>query len=236
MDISVYMPVYNGAKTIRRCIDSVLSQEFNGEWEFIIVDDGSEDETVMLIKDYDDPRIKLFERPHLQIVEASNFALEQCTGKYCARIDSDDVMLPGRLQKQYDFMEAHPEFGLTCGDVTVVYPTHRAEMKNNGTEIMMNDIIRRHPIVHSTVMFRSELGLRYEKEYEWAEDLHLYLEFIANGGRIFSLPEFLCDTYKHKMQATSVHKLETTLRAIKTKMKHLSSNSPQVSFFKNLKK
>ena len=98
MDISVCMPVYNGEKFIKRCIDSVLSQEFSGTFEFIIVDDGSEDNTVDLIEEYKDERIKLFKCEHKGIVDASNYGLERCVGKYIARMDADDVMLSNSLQ------------------------------------------------------------------------------------------------------------------------------------------
>lgn len=236
MDISVYMPVYNGAKTIRRCIDSVLSQEFNGEWEFIIVDDGSEDETVMLIKDYDDPRIKLFERPHLQIVEASNFALEQCTGKYCARIDSDDVMAPNRLQIQFDFMEANPEFGLTCGVTNRISNGHTSFIKLEGKEIKKSDLFLYYPVTHSSVMFRRDLGLKYDKEYEWAEDLNLYFEFLENGGRIYRLPETLCDCYMSATQISSLLRNESNKQMFKVRMKYLTSGSKTFPFFKKQEK
>ena len=198
MDISVYMPVYNGEEFIKRCIDSVLSSEFNGEFEFVIVDDGSEDKTVELIESYDDSRIKLFKCEHKGIVDASNFALAQCSGKYIARIDCDDTMTSDRLQKQYDFLESHKEYGMChCG---CRFHDGKRSFKHlpMDFEITHLGLLLGVAMVHSFIMYRSDLNLSYDKEYEWAEDIHLYLKASYDDVKIYNIKDVLCHKYFHK--------------------------------------
>ena len=197
MDISVYMPVYNGADFIKRCLDSVLSQEFNGTFEFVIVDDGSEDNTVKLIKEYNDDRIKLFECEHKGIVEASNYGLDQCSGKYIARIDVDDVMLPNSLQLRYNFLEENPEYGMChCGCIIdygcISYPHMYKEY-----EITLMNLLANTTMIHSCIMYKRDLNLRYEKEYEWAEDMRFYLEASNSGVRIYNIKDILVKKHIH---------------------------------------
>lgn len=200
MDISVCMPVYNGEKFIKRCIDSVLSQEFSGTFEFIIVDDGSEDNTVSLIKEYNDERIKLFECEHKGIVDASNYGLEHCSGKYIARMDADDVMLSNSLQVRYDFLESHSEFGMVSSDVYHCIGSIKLRKLSRGFEITHDMLLNNYLITHSCIMYRSDLNLRYDKEFEYGEDVKLFLDYTYNGGRVYSLKDVLCEYYIHDEQ------------------------------------
>lgn len=237
MDISVYMPVYNGEKYIKRCLDSVLSQEFSGSFEFIIVDDGSEDNTIKMIEEYNDERIKLFKQPHKGIVDASNYGIEQCTGKYIARMDCDDVMLPNSLQLRYDFLESHPEYGVCSGDALIINGKHRF-LKLNGREfeIKLNRLFRFYPFTHSNFMYRSELNLRYDKAYEWGEDTELYFRLLYNGIRAYSLKETLCEYYVNN-DSVSVRLAKHNINMVnKVKgeylMKVLKDNSVKLGFKK----
>ena len=201
MDISVYMPVYNGSEFIKRCIDSVLSSEFDGTFEFIIVDDGSEDNTVELIKEYEDKRIKLFECEHKGIVEASNYGLEQCSGKYIARIDADDTMEKNRLQKQFDFLESHLEYGMCHCGCLIQYKNLSFNYLPKDFEITFVGLMMNVAMVHSCIMYRRDLGLRYDKEFEWAEDKKMYMEASYNGVKIYNIKDVLCTKY---MQPKSI--------------------------------
>lgn len=209
IDISIYTPVYNGSEFIKRCIDSVLSQEFSGTWEWIIVDDGSTDDTVELIKSYNDDRIKVIECEHKGIVDASNTALDNCQGKYCARIDADDEMMPNRLQVQFDFMEQNPQYGITCGLSNVISTPRNTVRGMKDMEITAFMLTTNYPITHSTIMLRNDLNLRYDKEWEWAEDVALYLQYVTNGGHIWSIGEYFANWYTHNGQICSALKSES---------------------------
>lgn len=111
--VSVNMPCYNCSKYIKQSIDSILNQTYTN-FELIIIDDGSTDNSVEVIKEFSDKRIKLFENITNQgIVYSRNRAVENSKGKYIAILDSDDIAYPTRIEKQLNFMESNPDFAMT---------------------------------------------------------------------------------------------------------------------------
>ena len=96
--ITVLKPVYNGAKYLNEAIDSILNQTFS-DFEFLIIDDGSTDQSIDLIKTYEDPRIQLFEN-EVNIGQSAtlNKGLRLARGKYIARMDQDDISTLDRLK------------------------------------------------------------------------------------------------------------------------------------------
>lgn len=109
--ISIVMSSYNGEKYIRDTIDSVLSQTFQN-WELIIYDDCSTDNTREIIRSYKDARIKShFPETHEHMVFGFNYGITHSSGSYIARIDNDDTWEPSKLQKQVDFFRNHPDHG-----------------------------------------------------------------------------------------------------------------------------
>lgn len=116
--ISVCMPMYNAAKYLRECIDSVLAQTYE-DFEFLIVDDGSTDDSVEIALSYHDSRIKLIRNNH-DYIGSLNLLLDEARGKYIARMDADDVMIPERLQVQYNYMEFHPSIDLVAAGMNYI--------------------------------------------------------------------------------------------------------------------
>lgn len=108
--VSVIMPVYNAKNFVGEAIESVLCQTYEN-FEFIIIDDGSTDDSVKIIQAYErrDNRIKLILQKNAGNAAASNAGLEMAASKIVARMDADDIMMPQRLEKQVTFLEAHPE-------------------------------------------------------------------------------------------------------------------------------
>lgn len=117
--VSVISPAYNHEKYIADCIRSVQAQGY-ANWEMIIIDDGSSDSTFDIASRFawEDSRIKAFTQKNVGIFrlgESYNFALGQCSGKYIAILECDDVWLPGKLQKQVEAMEQNPHCVLSWG-------------------------------------------------------------------------------------------------------------------------
>ena len=115
MLFSVIVPIYNIEKYIRRCIDSVLCQSFN-DFELIIINDCSTDGTSEILDKYAkaDERVKVHTNEvNLRLPSSLNKAISLSKGKYIARMDADDICLPDRLQKQYEFMEENPGVALS---------------------------------------------------------------------------------------------------------------------------
>jgi glycosyltransferase involved in cell wall biosynthesis len=156
--ISVIMPVHNGAEWLAEAIASVRAQDF-GDFEFLIVDDGSDDGTAAMLSRFaaDDGRIRLLHQAPQGIVAALNNAIAAARAPYLARLDADDRARPYRLGKQFAFMEAHPEIGLlgtfaeridAAGNIVgrLVPATDHAGLARV--------LGRTNPFIHSSVMMR----------------------------------------------------------------------------------
>ena len=101
------MSVYNGAKFLAEAIDSILAQTFT-DFEFIIIDDTSSDDSLQVINSYKDARIVLLQNTkNIGLTKSLNIGIAKAKGKYIARMDADDISMPKRLEKQFDFMEEH---------------------------------------------------------------------------------------------------------------------------------
>jgi hypothetical protein len=111
--ISVVLPVYNGEAHLEEAITSVLDQSL-GDFEFIIVDDGSSDGTASILERYErkDPRIRVLEQDNSGLISALNRGCRLASAKYIARMDADDVCLPQRFARQWEYLEEHPQVGI----------------------------------------------------------------------------------------------------------------------------
>src|SRR6476469_4762791 len=110
--ITVLMPVYNAERFLREAIDSILQQTLS-YFEFLIIDDGSTDNSVAIIKSYGDARISFIQNEkNLGISATLNRGLELASCELIARMDADDISYPERLQKQYDFFETNKDVAL----------------------------------------------------------------------------------------------------------------------------
>ena len=106
--VSILTCSYNHAPYIGRTIESVLSQSFS-DWEYLIVDDGSLDNSAEVIRSYQDPRIRSFLNSENKNVAIYNELRAQCRGEYFVSLDSDDAMTSGRLARQIEFLDQHPD-------------------------------------------------------------------------------------------------------------------------------
>lgn len=113
------MPVYNAGRYVSEAIDSILSQSFE-HFEFIIINDGSADNTSNTLRSYKDQRIHLIERENKGFAYSLNQAIRLSTGGYIARMDGDDIAYSNRLELQYEFMESHPEVDILGGQCDII--------------------------------------------------------------------------------------------------------------------
>lgn len=181
--VSVLMPVYNGEKYLREAIDSILGQTYR-HYEFIIINDGSTDDSVKIIHEYSDERIRLVHNEkNIGLPATLNKGIELATGEYIARMDSDDISLPTRLEKQVKFMDDHPEVGV-CGtwiryigvprrpwrSTVYKYPTKPRDIKSRA----LFDSSFAHPSVIMRSSLLEKFQLRYDTEHLNAEDYGLW--------------------------------------------------------------
>ena len=105
--VSIILPAYNASSTISQSIESIIKQTYE-DWELIIINDGSNDNTKDIILSYKDDRIKIFDNPgNKGIVYTLNRALSIAQGLYVARMDSDDISISTRIEKQIDYIEKY---------------------------------------------------------------------------------------------------------------------------------
>lgn len=194
--ISVIFSVYNGAPYLKEAIESVLNQIFT-DFEFIIVDDGSTDETPKILDGFTDRRIvRLKNEKNLGLVQSLNKALGVAQGKFIARMDADDISLPERFAKQIAYLEKHPEVGVLGTAMTqvdkrgrpisvLVPPLHH--------EFILWQMFFGCPIFHPTVMMRRSIVAAagyYDVNFIHAEDIELWSR-LFNRTKFANLPETL---------------------------------------------
>jgi glycosyltransferase involved in cell wall biosynthesis len=206
--ITVLMPVYNGAKYLPEAINSILSQTFS-DFEFLIINDGSIDNSANIIKSFRDKRINFINNPsNSGLVVVLNQGLLMAQGRYIARMDADDISLPDRFKIQFELMEKKPEVGV-CGTwVKNIYDdskkiTAKYYVKHN--DITAN-LLFGASFAHPTIMFRKELvaqgQLKYDENYKHSEDYELWTR-LANKTKFANIPRVLLLYRKHQTSICS---------------------------------
>lgn len=225
--ISVLMSVYNSEAYLAEAIESILSQTFS-DFEFIIVDDGSTDDSNTIIQSYAnaDARIRPFQLEQNQgLASALNYGLEQATGQYIARMDSDDISLPTRFEQQVDFMEKNPDVGVLGSWMQVVNqdkkPLFDYEVPRVHSLIVWNIFFGR-TFAHPSVLMRRDLIQSvggYNANLTVAQDVDLWARLVGLT-KFQNLPGKLL-TYRTHDSATSVGKAEQQNAVLRDTSMHL---------------
>jgi len=154
-EISVVMAVYNAEVFLRQAIESILSQTFQN-FEFIIVDDGSKDKSNEIIQSYKDYRIRLLEQRNMGISISLNNAIKISESRFIARMDSDDISFPNRLELQFNFLSNNPEYILVGTNAQVIDINgdfvYKSRLPTDWEGIKSN--FPNSSFFHSSVMFR----------------------------------------------------------------------------------
>ena len=212
--VTVLMPAYNAARFLDESIPSILNQTFDN-FEFIIIDDCSTDDTPDIIKKYaeKDPRIVYVRNPiNIDHLASRNKALEYARGIYVAELDADDIALPNRLEAQYQYLNQHPEVALVGGWVEIIDSQGiKVGLKQpyESFDLIKYRMLLRNPFTHSAIFYRKDtirsLG-GYNQEYLHAEDYHLYYTLIQNGYRLANVPETIIKYRYHQQSISTVSK------------------------------
>lgn len=201
--VSVVTTVYNGEPYVDRAIPGILGQTFE-DFEWIIVDDGSQDRTPDILRDLArrDPRVRVFFPGRLGITAAANYGVSQATGEYIARQDFDDGSYPDRLRLQVEFLDARPDVGVVGGYYLLV-DENRGERYVRMPPTEHRDIVaamaRYIPFANTIVMFRRRLWVEaggYPAVTD-LEDLRLWLQAGKLGWRFANIPEVVGEHYVH---------------------------------------
>lgn len=187
--ISVIMSVYNDQDNISNSIKSILGQTYK-DFEFLIVDDCSTDNTYEEIKKFTtDPRIKLYKNSkNIGLTKSLNFLIEKSSGKYIFRQDSDDVSLSQRFQEQLNVLER---------EIYQVCTSRAINMQNNKTIPGLSSWVPKkisikfkNPYIHGTLAIQKSLLNNignYDEDYLYAQDFKLFLDLIKKNKKIFEI-------------------------------------------------
>ncbi|MDZ7855410.1 glycosyltransferase family 2 protein [Sphaerotilus sp.] len=210
VSVSVLMPVYNAADHLEDAVRSILTQTLT-DLELVIVDDGSTDESPAILArlQAEDARIRVLRQPNGGIVSALNLGLSHCTGVCIARMDADDIALPERLARQWAAFEADPSLVL-CGTALKQFGDRHGMLRFPSSDAGCRALLMTWScFAHPTVMMRRETlllsGLRYEADYQHAEDYQLW-SALAERGRLCNLPEPLLHYRVHERQISQARK------------------------------
>lgn len=193
--ITVLMPVFNCELYIQDAVESILNQSYK-DFELLIIDDASTDQTVSIVKKFNDLRIQIIEKPlNTGYTNSLNYGLTLARGEYIARMDGDDISLPDRFAKQVAFLDANPEVVLCGTSYKILGNDKHISIPENHEEIKLYLLIG-NCIAHPTVMLRKkvldEFSMVYDTTKEPSEDYDLWVRLLS-FGKLYNLQTVLLE-------------------------------------------
>ncbi len=218
--VSILMSVYNCESTVESSIESIINQTFT-DWEFIICDDGSKDNTYEVVKraaEQEHRIILLKNEQNKGLSYSLNRCIKNARGEYCARMDGDDLCSSERLEKQVAFLDENPEYAfvstrMTRFDENGTYSIPKPANSYSPTKM---DFVKGSPFCHAPVMIRKSAydsvnGYRDIDKTIGVEDYDLWFRLYANGYRGYILQEPLY----HMFDGRAAAKRRTFIRRIR---------------------
>ena len=206
--VTVLMPVYNGEKYLQEAIDSILNQSYPF-FEFLIINDGSIDQTDSIILGNKDDRIRYIKNEsNIGLIKTLNLGFSLAKGKYVARMDADDISLVNRLESQVVYLENNPKVGLLGSgytffgdkDARVNYPEDNESLKL--AALFYN------PFCHPSVLIRKEVldtsGFLFDEKYIHAEDYKFWTQLLS-VTKCENLQDNLLLYRSHSNQISQIH-------------------------------
>ena len=198
--VSIVCRTYNSERYIAKAIQSVLCQTYHN-WELIIVDDCSTDNTCGIVKQYKDERIKLYKNDiNIGIIANLNKAISLCNGEYISILDGDDSYFPDKLEKQVDFLNSNPDYGAVFSYVELVYDKKYENTKrifecllNNPSgsraEMLRKIFVEDNFLAFPTEMFRKELSINFPESIIGTGDCNFHIEILFKAKiKVLEMP------------------------------------------------
>ncbi|MEH7502242.1 glycosyltransferase [Neobacillus drentensis] len=217
MKISIVMTVYNGEEFVRDSVQSILNQTYRN-FEFIIVDDCSTDQTRQILAGFKDKRLKIFSlNENKGQTYSLNYGIERAIGDWIFRQDADDISLPKRLEYQVAFIKSNPET-VAVGTQIKAIPSKRTTDENSlraiewSNALLTREEIKKFrfiapPVVHGSVAFSKKAFIeagRYNEKYRIGQDLDLWIRLLEIGP-IDKVPKVL---YHYRVDPESISRID----------------------------
>lgn len=249
--VSILMPVYKTAPYLREAMDSILSQTFT-DYELIVLNDCSPDNADEILDTYSDPRIVRYRgEKNVGLSNILNVGIGMARGKYIARMDSDDLSLPERLQIQVDYLESHTDIDLVSVGMQLFGAKDEVWVREPNPDKVKINALFHSPILHASSMWRrasfEDNDLHFRQEMVPSEDYDLWTRALAKGLKLVNLRQVLYKYRIHPAQATTrtdltaqkdrivqQNFLRTTLPGLSDKKREAFPNKMWPVFFANL--
>ncbi|WP_347272951.1 glycosyltransferase [Candidatus Kuenenia sp.] len=204
--ISVVMSVYNGGKYLEDSVKSILTQTYQ-DFEFIIVNDASTDDSLEIIKKIEDCRLRIITNPeNLGLTKSLNKGIKTARGKYIARMDADDISLPHRFETQINFLEKNPDYALVGSSYYQIDTDNKIHTLINvltDNVLIKQGLTKQNWFGHGSVMMRKDVFLQvggYDERFKLAQDYDLWLR-IAESHKVANIDEPL---YKWRVTKSGI--------------------------------
>ena len=221
--VSVLMSVYNNEEYIKNTLKSILKQTYNNI-EVVIINDASEDKSRYIIKSFKDKRIKLIDnKNNLGLAKSLNKGIKKCKGKYIARIDADDLMMPDRIEKQVNFLEKNKDIAVLGTSLILINDKDKIIGKRDypkTNEDINKTILIRNPLAHPSVMIRKSMLPKktYDEKLKTSQDYDIWLR-INKKYKIANLPHYLLKYRIHEQAVKAKYTFQSNIDTIKIKIK-----------------
>lgn len=222
-EVTILMPVYNGERYLREAIESVLEQTLTG-FEFLIINDGSTDNSAGIIDSFKDSRIRLVHNhKNVGVIDSLNIGLSLANGEYIVRMDADDISFPDRIAIQVDFMKGNRDVIALGSSIkkfdgqnnVLEYPLRHDEIY---CKLLFGPTIAHPSVILNNNLLKKE-GYFYSREYPHAEDYELWTR-IGGKYRLANLPDVLLRYRVHPNQicATTSHEQGKAVKSVQSIM------------------
>ena len=204
--VSILMPVYKTADYLREAMDSMLNQTFT-DFELIVLNDCSPDNADEILDTYTDSRIVRYKGEKNQgLANVLNVGMDMAQGKYIARMDSDDISHPNRLQVQVDYLESHPDVDLCSAGMHLFGEKDEVWSRPTDAETVKVIALFYSPILHASSVWRKEsfdkCGLRFRQEMVPSEDYDMWCRALTKGFHLVDIADVLYEYRIRPGQAT----------------------------------
>lgn len=219
IEVTVLMSVYKEkSEEIKEAIESILQQSFKN-FEFLIIDDGQEERIQRVIREYNDPRIKLIvNSSNIGLAKSLNKGIEIAKGKYIVRMDADDISYPNRIKKQLDFINKNPQYAVIAGkahifDENGIYGTSKSSGK-----VEKKQLVKGTPFIHPTMLIKKECikQIGGYPNYRRAQDYAMIMKMYSNGFKGYIMDDVLI---KYRMNQNGYKKKKFKYRIMEMKIR-----------------
>lgn len=225
--VTVLMTVYNGGDYLNASVQSILNQTFK-DFEFLIVNDCSTDESLEVIRSFEDKRIRIHNNEeNLGQTKSLNIGLKLARGRYIARMDADDMALPLWLEKSVSYMKDNPEYA-AVGSAAIVIDGKGKKKEIRRAPVQQEDIIFRiffaPPMNHVSVLLNKELIMKnggYDEQFKITQDYELWSSLIRNNYTIANIPDILV---VYRVHTKSIGFMEANKKGLEEKSETIFRN------------